>query len=71
MAENQANAKQHPETELLVLENYSQLHPLYHPKIMVHILKVGKITSVCIHIVMRLIVIKMKIKKEKDHLDTT
>ena len=38
---------------------------------MVHILKVGKITSVCIHIVMRLIVIKMKIKKEKDHLDTT
>ena len=36
---NQANVKQHPEAELLVFENYSHLHPRYHPKIIGHFLK--------------------------------
>ena len=33
LAQNQANAKQHPETELLLFENYSHFSStLYHPK---------------------------------------
>ena len=36
MAKTQANAKQHPEAELLPFENY---HPRYHREIMGRILK--------------------------------
>ena len=55
MAKSQANAKQHPEAEFLLFENYSHspstlssknnrtyvhiLHPHYHPKIKGHILE--------------------------------
>ena len=38
MAKNQAKVKQHPEAELLLLDNCF-LHPRYHPKIIGHILK--------------------------------
>ena len=39
MSENQANAKQHSETELLLCENIHILHPRYCPKIKGNILK--------------------------------
>ena len=39
LARNQANAKQHPEAELLALENYSHYSSRYYPKIIGHILK--------------------------------
>ena len=33
MAKNQPNVRQHSEAKLLLFENYSLLHPRYHPKI--------------------------------------
>ena len=36
LAKNQANAKQQPEAKLMLIHI---LHPLYHPKMIVHILK--------------------------------
>ena len=33
LAKNQAKAKQHPEAELLLIENFHLLHPCYHPKL--------------------------------------
>ena len=49
------------------------LHPCHHPKIMGRILKTIKKKNkrVCIHDIMRLIIMKMKMKMEKDHKDTT
>ena len=48
MAKNQGNAKQHPEVELSLFENYSLFfHSGYYPKIIRDILKnVQKSTSV-------------------------
>ena len=58
MAKNQANAKQHPKAELLLFERYLR----YHPKI-IHILKnKQKSKSVCIHEIIRLIIMKRKMK---------
>ena len=39
LAKNQANAKQHPEAELLLMEIIPILHSRYHPKILGHTLK--------------------------------
>ena len=33
LTKNQANAKQHPEAELLLFENYSHSSSRYHPNI--------------------------------------
>ena len=40
LAQNQAKAKQHPETELLLTEFFSLFHPRYHPKVITDILKI-------------------------------
>ena len=40
LAKNQANAKQYPEAELYYLKIIHILYPCYHPKMIVHILKV-------------------------------
>ena len=59
LAENQANAKQHPEAELLLYENYSHSSSRHHRKIIVHILKnKQKNKCVCIHEIIRLIIMK-------------
>ena len=39
IGKSQAKAKKHPETELLLFENYSLFHPLYHLKKMGDILE--------------------------------
>ena len=69
LIKNQANVKQHPEAELLVFENYSHLHPRYHPKMIGHFLKnKQKNKWVCIHETVRLIIKKMKMKmKNRSH----
>ena len=53
----------------MVFENYSHLHPRYHPKIIGHTLKnTQKNKCVCIHETIRLIIMKMKIKmKNRSH----
>ena len=46
------------------------LHPRYHPKIIGHILKnKQKNKCVCIHEIMRLIIMKMKMKKRSHRYD--
>ena len=65
LAKNQANAKQH-------LKIIHVLHTLYHPKIKGHILKTKqKNKCVCTDEIIRLIVMKMKMKMKKYHIDTT
>ena len=44
-ARNQAKAKQHPQAELLLFDNYLLSHPRYHPKILRDILKNMQKTS--------------------------
>ena len=39
MAKNEANAKQALDAGFLLLESVYVLHPIYHPKILGHILK--------------------------------
>ena len=47
------------------------LHPRYYPKIVGHILKKKqKYKCVCIHEIIRLITMKMKMKIKKDHVNT-
>ena len=70
MQKNQANAKQHLEAELLLLENDSGFSStLYHPKVIGHILKNEQQNKyVCIHEIVRLITMKMKMKmKNRSH----
>ena len=69
MAKNQANAKQNPEDELLRFENSHILLPRYYPKKLEHILKnKQKNKFVCIHKIIRLIIMKMKMKlKNRSH----
>ena len=56
MAKNQANAKLHPEAELLLLENYSHSSSSHIPKTILHILKnKQKNKSVCFQEILRLI----------------
>ena len=48
------------------------LHPCYHPKIMGHILKnKQKNKFVCIHEIISVIIMKMRMKIKKDQIDTT
>ena len=65
LAKNQANAKQHPQAELLPFENYSHStstlsskNDWTYPK------NKQKNKCVCIHEVIRLIILKMKMKKK-------
>ena len=51
-AKKQTNAKQHPKATLCHLKIIHILHPRYHPKIIGHILKNSKRTSVCLHEIM-------------------
>ena len=62
----QPNAKQHPEAELLLIHI---LHSHYYLKIIGHVLKnKQKNKCVCIHEIMRLIIVKMKMKmKNRSH----
>ena len=48
LAKNQANAKQHPEAEVLLFENYSHSSSTLSSKITGHILKISKRTSVSV-----------------------
>ena len=65
LAKNQANAKQQLRLNVSYLKITHILHPRYHPKIIGHILK-NK--CVCIHRIIRLIIIKMKMKmKNRSH----
>ena len=66
LAKKQANAKQHPEAELCgYLTIVHILHPLYHPKIIGHTLKdKQKNKSICIHKIIRLIIMNMNMKKK-------
>ena len=61
---NQANAKQHPETELFKIIHI--LHQCYQPRIIGHILKnKQKDKFVCIHKIMAVIIMKNYHKNEK------
>ena len=72
LAKKLTNAKQHPEAEFLLFEIYSRSACMLSFKINRHILKnKQKNKSVCIHGIIRLIIMNMKIKTKKDHIDTT
>ena len=63
MAKNQADANQHPEAEPLQFEDYS--HSRHHPKIIGHTLKnKQKNKCVCIHEIIRIIIMEIKMKKK-------
>ena len=72
LAKNQANAKQHPETELFLFENYSLSSSTLSSKIIEHILILKnkqKNKRICIHEIMQLIIAEMKMKiKMKNRL---
>ena len=63
LAKNQANAKQYPEAELLLFENYLHSSSGNHQKITGHVLK-NKLKNkcVCIHEIIRLIITRMKMR---------
>ena len=67
--QSQADVNQHPEAELLLFKICSHPHPWYHPKIIRHILKKkANNKCVCIHVIMRLIIMKVKLKmKNRSH----
>ena len=63
LAKNQPNAKQHPEAEFLLFENYSHSSSILSPKKIGYILKnKQKNKCICVHKIMRLIIMKMKMK---------
>ena len=70
MAKNQANAKQHPGANFYYLKIIHILHSLSHPKIRGHVLKnKQKNKYLCVHKIIRLIVVKMKMKMEtREHI---
>ena len=72
LAKNQANAKQHHETELFLFENYSLSSSTLSSKIIEHILILKnkqKNKRICIHEIMQLIIAEMKMKiKMKNRL---
>ena len=72
LTKTQANATQHPEAELLLFEIFHILHPRCHPKIIGYVLRnKQKNKGVCIHEIIRLIIMKMKMKWKTNHIDTT
>ena len=71
-AKNQANAKQHPEAELLLFKLIHILHPHYRPNIIGHTLKnKQKNKCVCTQEIIRLIIMKIKKKMKNVHADAT
>ena len=63
LAKNQPNAKQHPEAEFLLFENYSHSSSILSPKTIGYTLKnKQKNKCICVHKIMRLIIMKMKMK---------
>ena len=68
LAENQAQAKQHPEAELLLFKNYSLSLSRYHPKLMRHSKNCTKKNCDCCNEIIWLITLKMKVKM-KDKSD--
>ena len=70
LANNQANAKQDPEAELLTVENYSRSSPtLSNNKNRTYKQKISKNKQknncVCIHEIIRLIIMKMRMRIKK------
>ena len=63
LEKNIAKTKQQSETELSHLKIIRIFHSRYQPKIFGHILKNNK--CVCIHEIMRLVIMRMKIKMNK------
>ena len=54
------------------LKTFHIFHPRYHPEIMGHILKNKQRNKyLCIHEIIRLIILRMKMKMKKDYIDTT
>ena len=71
LTKNQANAKQHPETELLLFENYLHFSFILSKKIGYTLKNKEKNKSVCIHEIIWLLIMEMKMKKESTyHTDT-
>ena len=65
LAKNQANAKQHPEAELCLFENYSHSSSTLLPKNnKTYSKNKQKNNCVCIHEIIQLITMKMKMKKK-------
>ena len=63
LAKNQANAKHHPDAELLTCQNYSHSLSTLSTKTIGYILKnKQKNKCVCIHEIIQLIVMKIKMK---------
>ena len=72
LAKNRANAKQYPKVELWLFENYSHSSSTLSSKNnRTYSKNKQKNKCVCIHEIMRLIIMKMKMKKKIDHIDTT
>ena len=71
LTKNQAKANQHPEAELLLFENYSlSLSTLSFKHIRRYSIKYTK-KCACLNKVILLMTIKMRLKWEIDHIDTT
>ena len=72
MAKNQGNTNRHPEAKLCYLKTFYVYHPCYRPEKIEHILKnKQKNRYACVHEIIRLIIIKMKLNMKKDHIHTT
>ena len=73
LAKDQTNATQHPELNFWHLKFIRIIHPRYQPRITGHVLKNNqKNKCICIHEIIRLIIMKMKMKmKKKFHVNTT
>ena len=71
MAKNQAKAKQHLESKLLLFEIIRFLHSFYHPKIIDILRKCTKSNCVCFNEVIWLMAINEAEKEKKGHINTT
>ena len=72
LAKNQANAKQHPEAELLIFENYSQSSSMLSSKNNRNTLKNKlKKNKTSVPVFPRLIMMKLKMKMKNRFIDTT
>ena len=66
LAKDQTSAKQHPELNFWHLKFIHIIHTRYQPRIIGHILKNNqKNKCICIHEIIRLIIMKMKMKMKK------
>ena len=68
LLENQTNAKQHPEAELLLFKNYLHTLSSYYPKIGFILKNKQRNKCGCIQEIIRLIIMKMEMKiKNRSH----